>query len=172
MMHACNPYASIYQTTVQRLQGRAVELSFCLVNDCRTDLRRYNAPTIDKVSALMVGSNVDEADACAIIVRSTNGYFQHVFPLRSAYAPLHYVLLFLDARNGWNDGSPLNGFQWDGSRFIQDDENAIGGKCGSMHVTMLQFYVYMLQYRVNEEWILRAERFLQQFIIDTYACTE
>jgi hypothetical protein len=30
----------------------------------------------------------------------------------------------------------------------------------------------MLQHRVNEEWILRARRLLQQFIVDAYACTE
>jgi hypothetical protein len=33
----------------------------------------------------------------------------------------------------------LNGFQWDGSVFIQDDENAVGGKHSSVRVTMLQF---------------------------------
>ncbi len=55
---------------------------------------------------------------------------------------------------------------------IQDDENTIGGKRGSVRVTMLQFYAYMLQHRVNEEWILRAVRLLQQFIVDAYACTE
>ncbi len=66
----------------------------------------------------------------------------------------------------------MNVFQQDGSRFIQDDENVVGGKHGSARVTTLQFYVYMLQHRVNEEWILRAGRLLQQFIVDAYACTE
>jgi hypothetical protein len=88
------------------------------VNDRRIDLRCYNAPIVDEVGALMVGGNMDEADACDIVVRSTNGYFQHVSPLHSAYAPLHYVLLFPDGHNGWHDGIPLNGFQWDGSGFI------------------------------------------------------
>jgi len=37
---------------------------------------------------------------------------------------------------------------------------------------MLQFYPYILQHRINEEWILRAGRLLQQFIVDAYACTE
>jgi hypothetical protein len=172
MLHACNPYASIYQTTAEQFQGEDVEQSLRLVNDRRTDLRRYNAPTIDEIGALMVGGDVDEVDAHDIVVYSTNGYFQCVFPLHNAYAPLHYVLLFPDARNGWHDGIPLNGFQWDGSGFIQDDENAIGGKRGSACITMLQFYAYMLQHRVNEEWILRAGRLLQQFIVDAYACTE
>jgi hypothetical protein len=56
MLHACNPYAIIYQTVVKRLQGGAIELSLHLVNDRRTNLRRYNAPTIDEVGALMVGA--------------------------------------------------------------------------------------------------------------------
>ncbi len=125
-----------------------------MLNDCHTDLRRYNVPTVDEVGALMVGGDVDEANACDIVIRSTNGYFQHVSPLHSAYAPLHYVLPFPDGRNRWHDGIPLNGFQWDGSRFIQDDENAVGGKRNSARVTMLQFYTYILQHRINEEWIL------------------
>ena len=37
---------------------------------------------------------------------------------------------------------------------------------------MLQFYVYILQHHVNEEWILRVGRLLQQFTVDAYACTE
>ncbi len=144
MLHACNPYASIYQTAVEWLQGEVVELSLRLVNDCHTNLQHYNAPTVDEVGALMVRGNVDEADARDIVVRSTNGYFQRVFPLHSAYAPLPYVLLFPDGCNKWHDDIPLNGFQWVGSGFIQDDKNAVGGKHGFVHVTMLQFYAYML----------------------------
>jgi hypothetical protein len=172
MLHACNPYAIIYQTAVERLQGGAIELSLRLVNDRRTNLWRYNAPTVNKVGALMVGGDVDEVDTRTIFVRSTNGYFQRVSPLHSAYTPLHYILFFPDGCNGWHDDIPLNGFQWDGSMFIQDDENTVGGKRGSARVTMFQFYTYMLQHRVNEEWILRAGRLLQQFIVDAYACTE
>jgi len=110
MLHACNPYAIVYQTAVERFQGGAIELSFRLVNDHRTNLQRYNAPTVDKVGALMVGGDVDEVDARDIVVPSINGYFQRVFPLHSAYAPLHYILLFRDGCNGWHDDIPLNGF--------------------------------------------------------------
>ncbi len=172
MLHACHPYAIIYQMAAKRLQGGAIELSLRLVKDHRINLWCNNAPTIDEVGVLMVGGDVDEVDARDIVVRWTNGYFQRVSPLHSAYAPLHYVLLFPDGRNGWHDGIPLNGFQWDGFVFIQDHENTVGGKRGSMRVTMLQFYAYMLQHRVNEEWLLRAGRLLQQFIVDAYACTE
>jgi hypothetical protein len=137
MLHACNPYANIYQTAAERLQGRVVDLSFCLVNDRCTDLRRYNPPAVKEVGALMVGGDVDEENAHDIIIRSTNGYFQCFSPLHSAYTPLHYVFLFPDGRNGWHDDIPLNGFQWDGFGFIQDDENVVGGKRGSVRVTML-----------------------------------
>jgi hypothetical protein len=124
MLHACNPYANIYQTATKRLRGEPVELSFCFVNNRRTDWWSYNVPTIDEIGALLVGGDVDEADARNIVMRSTNGYFQRVTPLHSAYAPLHYVLLFADGCNGWHDDIPLNGFQWDGFGFIQDDKNA------------------------------------------------
>jgi len=75
MLHVCNPYANIFQMVVERLQDEVVELSLRLVNDCRTDLQRYNAPTVDDVGALMVRGDVDEADARDIIVHLTNGYF-------------------------------------------------------------------------------------------------
>ncbi len=80
---------------------------------------------------------MDETDARNIVIHFTNGYFQSISPLHNASTPLHYVLFFPDGRNGWHDGIPLNGFQWDGSGFIQDEENAIGGKRGSAHITML-----------------------------------
>jgi hypothetical protein len=111
MLHACNPYANIYQMATEQLQGGAVELSLRLVNDRCTNLRRYNAPTVDEVGALMVGGDVDEVNARDIIMHSTNGYFQCVSPLHSGYAPLHYVLLFPNGRNEWHDDIPLNGFQ-------------------------------------------------------------
>ncbi len=102
MLHACNPYANIYQMAVERLQHGAIELSFYLVNDRHSDLRRYHVPTLDEIGALMVGGDVDEAHARDIVVRSSNGYFQRVSPLHSAYAPLHYVLLLPDGRNRWH----------------------------------------------------------------------
>jgi len=88
MLHECNPYASIYQTAMERLQGGAVELSLRLLNDRCTNLRRYNVPIVDKVGALMVRGNVDETNARDIVIHSTNGYFQRVSPLHSAYVPL------------------------------------------------------------------------------------
>jgi hypothetical protein len=75
MLHACNPYANIYQTAMKRFQGGAVELNLRLVNDRRTNLRHYNAPIVDKVGALMVGDDVDEVNTRDIVVRSINGYF-------------------------------------------------------------------------------------------------
>jgi hypothetical protein len=56
MLHACNPYANIYQMVAEQLQGGALELSIRLVNDRRTNLQCYNVPTVDKVGALMVGA--------------------------------------------------------------------------------------------------------------------
>jgi hypothetical protein len=45
------------------------------LNDHRTNLRRYNAPTADEVGALMVRGDVDEVNARDIVIRLTNGYF-------------------------------------------------------------------------------------------------
>jgi hypothetical protein len=149
------------------LQGKHIRAIFSQGNEglhCECDIQSNVAPEFHS-------SRYAPTNARDIVIRSINGYFQRVSPLHSAYAPLHYVLLFSDGRNGWHDSIP-DGFQWDGFGFIQDDENAIGGRRGSARVTMLQFYTYILQHRVNEKWILRAGRLLQQFIADAYACTE
>ncbi len=45
------------------------------MNERRTDLQSYNAPTVDEVGTLMVGGDVDEANAHDIVVRSSNVYF-------------------------------------------------------------------------------------------------
>jgi hypothetical protein len=51
MLHACNPYASIYQMAAEWLQRGVIELSLRLLNDRRNDLRRYHAPTVDGMTA-------------------------------------------------------------------------------------------------------------------------
>jgi hypothetical protein len=53
---------------VEQLQGEAIELSLRLVNDHCANLQHYHAPIVDEIGALMVGGNVDEADARDIIV--------------------------------------------------------------------------------------------------------
>ncbi len=92
MLHAWNPYANIYQMAAKRLQGGAIDLSIRLMNDRRTDLRRYNAPTANEVGTLMVGGDVDEADARDIVIRSTNGYFQASLPY--TVHTRHYITSF------------------------------------------------------------------------------
>jgi hypothetical protein len=59
---------------VEWFQGGAIELNLHLVNNRRIDLQHYNAPTIDKIGALMVGGDVDETYARDIVVRLINGY--------------------------------------------------------------------------------------------------
>jgi hypothetical protein len=98
-MHA-TPTPTSTKRPLERLQGGVVELSLRLMNDRCSDLWHYNVPTTNEVGTLMVGADVDEVDTCDIVVRSTNGYFQRTSPLHSAYAPLHYVLHFLDGPNG------------------------------------------------------------------------
>ncbi len=101
MLHACNPYTSIYRMAAEWLQGGAIELSFRLVNDRCIDLRRYNVPAVNEVGALMVGGDVDEADARDIVIRSTNGYFQRV--LLYTVHTRHYTTSFssqMDATYG------------------------------------------------------------------------
>ncbi len=101
MLHACNPHARIYQTVVERLQGGAVELSLRFVNNRCTDLWRYNAPTVDKVGALMVGVDVDEAKHAKLSCVRVMDIFNASLPY--TVHTHHYTMSFssqMDAMNG------------------------------------------------------------------------
>lgn len=96
--------------------------------------RRYNTSTTNKIGAIMVGNghhgNISD---CGITVKKTDGTLQRVSAFDCAYIPLHYVLLFLDGRQGWNMSIPLQGFEYnrEDCAFNDNSENATRGHGGS-----------------------------------------
>ena len=81
----------------------AVNLELRLLCLKSNDRRRYNTPTADEIGAIMVGDGFDGSisDWNIIIKRRQDGGLQRISALRSAYTPLHHVLLFLmEGRDG------------------------------------------------------------------------
>jgi hypothetical protein len=173
MLHRHNPYAQLFLHARQRVQEDTVEFSIRLLASRVHDPRRYNAPTVEEIGALIVGGgDLSTANGRDIVLQTTHGTFQRIPTLHVSYSPLHFVLLFPDGRDGWHPDIPLQGFERNGEAFIAEDVDAVTGRNGSMRVTQLDYYAYMLQMRANETWILRAGKLLQQFMVDAWACVE
>ncbi len=66
------------------------------------------------------------------------------------------------------------GLHLDGDHILEDEnENNIRyGRNGSRRVSQAQFYAYVIQSRTGQDWILRAGRLFQQYVVDNYACVE
>ncbi len=57
---------------------------------------------------LIVGNDQEANDGWDIILQPYDGGLQHISDLHSAYAPLHYVLLFPVGTAGWNTNLTLH----------------------------------------------------------------
>jgi hypothetical protein len=122
--------------------------------DRTRDFRHYNAPTASKVTAIMVGDGHELHTANRdILLRMHNGGLQRISEIHPSYDPLHYILLFSRGDDGWHVDMPL-----------------IGAKRRE-RVTTMQFYSYRLQIR-DGDWLQRAGRLYQQYIVDQYAKIE
>ena len=115
MLQDVNRYAKLYENARRRLCTlSAAPLSLCLVTLRNKDFRRYNKPTANEVGAIMVGDGTDtEEKTRDIIVKKKGGPLQRISILHPSYLPMHYVLIFLDGRDGWHPNIPLTGFTYD-----------------------------------------------------------
>jgi len=66
-------------------------------------------PTIDEVTALMVGDGSKVIDKRDVVVAQQVGSFQHISELHVGYMALHYPLLFPYGEDGWHLNILLNG---------------------------------------------------------------
>lgn len=137
--------------------------------------RRYNTPTTNKIGAIMVGNGHDGSISnSGIRVKKTDGTLQRVSIFYSAYIPLHYVLFFLDGRQGWDMSIPLRGFKYnrEDCAFNDNSENATRGHGGSKRVLQMQYYADMLHLHERGEHLFLAGHLLQQLMVDAWAVTE
>ena len=144
-------YAGIYRHAHEVLQQYPVveDVAFRLHCLPGRDRRCYNLPTADEISIILPGDGSQHHDSRDIILRlrSPDGApLQRISEGHSAYACLHYVLLFPYGEDGWH---------WKHEH------------------TQAEYYSYRLFPRRTEfNAILRAQQLLQQYIVDMWACTD
>jgi hypothetical protein len=50
------------------IEGAPMDLKLCFIASRTKDARRYNVPTADEVTALMVGDGSEDVDRCDIVL--------------------------------------------------------------------------------------------------------
>jgi hypothetical protein len=103
-----NPFSHVFLNAHNILQQQHVgSLAVHIVADPEKDHRRYNTPTVDEIAVVIVGNDQQSNDGRDIILRPRDGGLQQISNLHSAYAPLHYVLLFPLGTPEWNPSLKL-----------------------------------------------------------------
>ncbi|TFY55103.1 hypothetical protein EVG20_g9444 [Dentipellis fragilis] len=162
LMFECNRYTRIYKQAYEILeQNEAEDISIHLIADPSTDPRRYNLPTADEIAVIIPGDENQVTDPRDIVLRRRSGVLQCISDLHSAYAPLHYVLLFPWGTPGWTDTLRLH-----------LDSNH-GSQRTHTRLTQLHFYSYRIHTRDGQFPTLHlGGRLFQQYLCDMWVSTE
>ena len=152
IMHRFNPYVQLYKQASEL--GPLSNYSICFRN-AGVDLRRYNAPTVSEVGALLLDGEGDEARPRDVRVRCRGGGLRKISELHSAYDPLTYVLMFPFGTAGWH------------ASMMQAS--------GARRITMRQFSAHRLMIRrqnFSTNPVHLCGRLTQQYVVDQYAKIE
>jgi hypothetical protein len=124
MMYHINPYVEVFKMPrdMMATEGAPMDLKLRLIASRTKDARRYNVPTANEVTALMVGDGSEAVDRCDVVLAEQAGPFQRISELHVGYMALHYPLLFPYGEDGWHPNIPLNGVVADADL----DENHAG----------------------------------------------
>jgi hypothetical protein len=111
MMYNINPYVEVFKMArdMMATKGAPMDLKLRLIASRTKDARRHNVPTVDEVTALMVGDGSEVVDRRDVVLAQQAGPFQRISELHVGYMVLHYPLLFPYGEDGWHPNILLNG---------------------------------------------------------------
>jgi Helitron helicase-like domain at N-terminus len=158
-----NRYARMFSHAFEVLERTpARELGIRILADPSTDLRRYNAPTVDEIAVILPGNQDRAMNPRDIILHPRcGGGMEFIHDHHAGYAPLHYVLLFPYGTDGWTYGIQLH---------VATPPNRPEHE---KHVTQVQYYSYRLHTREDEFPIIQCGgRLFQQWICDMWVSTD
>ncbi|VAH01467.1 unnamed protein product [Triticum turgidum subsp. durum] len=130
-----------------------------LIGKRSSDGRQYNLPTASEIAALIVGEQTGENVGRDIIVENKDKQLQRISELHPSFMSMQYPLLFPYGEDGFRPEIKL--------------EKTKGGEGKRKHVTMMQYYAYRIQQRVNQSVVLQTSgKLFLQFIVDAATCIE
>jgi len=154
-LNANNVYVPLFKTALECMPTDDYKV---VVRADRTPtgehLRRFNAPTLDEITIVMVSNEFGTRD---IVLQKRNNTLQRVVETHRSYDALQYPLMFWQGEDGYYFQIPQN---------HPSTANPITGK----KVTAKDFYAYRITTRVGEDnHLLRCRQLFHQFIVDMYA---
>jgi hypothetical protein len=174
MMYNINPYVEVFKMArdMMAIEGAPMDLKLRLIASRTKDARRYNVPTANGVTTLMVGDGSEAVNRRDVVLAQQAGPFQRISELHVGYMALHYPLLFPYGEDGWHPNIQLNGVLVDA---YLDEDHVEESEFQRKHcnVTMVEFYGSRLQHRDTDGVaLLRGGQLRQQYIVDAYAAIE
>jgi hypothetical protein len=174
MMYNINPYVEMFKMArdMMATKGAPMDLKLRFIVSRTKDACRYNVPTVDEVTALMVGDGFEVVNRCDVILAQQVGPFQRISELHVGYMALHYPLLFPYGEDGWHPNISFNCVVADADL---DEDHVKESELQRKHcnVTMAKFYGYRLQHRdIDGIALLWGGRLWHQYIVDAYAAIE
>ena len=146
------------------------------------DQRCFNLSTASKVALILPGNPLTAP--CDIILRSRQGYLQHISELHSAYLPLQYPLLFPFGENGWYpELQLLETVRQQGTRIqarqdcwqhheergieVDDDDATLSG---SRQLTLMRYAAYQIHFRPGQfNGLLHGGCLFSHLVVDLFA---
>ena len=124
--------------------------------NAKTEIQ-YNLPTSNEIAAIIVGDYSAAEYTYDILVHDNDVGLRRVSSLHPAYMSLQYPLLFPHGDRGFHLG--IQYIDYDGT--------------GRKYVTMLEFFRYMIHYRLNEPNPFTCYgRLSDQSVVDAYSSIE
>jgi hypothetical protein len=158
-LHEHNQFVSQIKTAMETVAelGNNDERKIVIREDKRPQAehaRRYNAQSTAEIAILMSNEPVENRDI-VLHLRNDPTPLRRINELHSAYDPLQYPLLF----------------PYGTETYHVYMKNNVAATVNARKVTMLQYYSYHLMVR-DGNYLLRACRLFQQFLVDVYCKIE
>jgi hypothetical protein len=158
VLHANNTYVALFKAALERMPtGDYKVVTRVDKTPTGEHRRRFNAPTFDEVTIVMVGNDFCTRD---IFLQKRNNTLQRVAETHKSYDALQYPLFFWQGEDGYH-------FQ------IPQTHPSTANPGTGKRVTAMEFYAYRIMTRVDEDnHLLRYRQLFHQFIVDMYAKIE
>ncbi|KAK9740632.1 hypothetical protein RND81_03G049700 [Saponaria officinalis] len=172
-----NPYAKFFRS-LREIQVQ--ENTQIVINrNPVLDQSVYNAPTSDEV--VVIWSEDTSSSSLSgphILVTGKSNESHRIMHYYGCYDPLQYPILFPRGECGWRQGLPRVGkdhmqigMSCPGRMSLDNVQDAEGLLDQEARLSCREYYCYKLQNRPNN-YMLRAGRCLQQYVVDMYVKVE
>lgn len=187
--HANNAVVNMFKTALERMPSDTHK--FVIRADCTPTgehVRRFNAPTVNDVAAIIVGDPTKSRD---IVVQRRSNIMHRVNETHRLYDALQYPIIYWQGQDGYDITlkmvDPITSKMVDpitSTIFthklllllvsINNSFNfAFSGVSTNKNLSAMNYYAYRMMIRTHEEnVILKCRRLFQQFAVDMYVKVE